>query len=84
MILLRKIWCPHGTEHVLILWAVIFILTAGTNAWEDRTFSFYDSSQKVERVYVAEELVATYQTIGLHDVEGYNTVLIYQGKFYVS
>ena len=38
----------------------------------------------VETVYVAEELVATYQTIQLHDVEGHNKVLIHQGKFYFS
>jgi hypothetical protein len=37
----------------------------------------------VETVYVAEELVATYQTLRLHDVEDHNTVLIYQGKFYL-
>ena len=36
---------------------------------------------KVETVYIAEELVTTYQTIRLHDVEGHNTVLIHQDDF---
>jgi len=63
----------------LILWAVIFILTPRRIA-----LSPVKIQVKVETVYVAEELVATYQTARLHDVEGHNTVLIHQGKFYFS